>query len=93
MLLSTTVTATASTETLTNEIEDILQDEIISTADGKFQCYLVHWRGCPNSDCTLVRTKELQQLDSNLLAEYHHYHSPEANIFDPGRVDGDPTRT
>jgi len=34
----------------TEEIEDIFEDEIVSTADGGYQRYLVHWRGRPESD-------------------------------------------
>ena len=34
----------------TEKIEENLKDEIVSTADGGYQRYLVHWRGRPESD-------------------------------------------
>jgi len=34
-----------------------------------------------------------QQLKPHSLEEYHILHSPEANAFDPGRLDGDPIKT
>ena len=59
----------------TNEIEDILQDEVILTANGGYQCYLVHWRGRPYSDHTGVWAEEFQYLNPDLLEEYHLRHS------------------
>jgi len=41
----------------TEEIEDILTDETVSTVAGTYQCYLVRWRRRLDSDCTLLRAR------------------------------------
>jgi len=41
----------------TEEIEGILTDEIVSTADGTYHHYLVCWRGRPDFDCTWLRAE------------------------------------
>ena len=48
------------------EIKDILQDEIVSTADEGFQRYTL----------SLLQAEEIKQLNPELLEAYHHYHSP-----------------
>lgn len=64
-----------------DEIEAILDDEIISTADGGYQRYLVRWRGRPKLDCTWLRGEEIMQLNLDLIDDYHLHHSSEANCF------------
>lgn len=46
-----------------DEITDIVVDEIVLTVDGKYQHYLMRWRGCPDSNCTWLHIEKIQRLD------------------------------
>ena len=48
-------------------LRTFLQNEAISTADEEFRCYFIHWKGRPDSDCTWIWTKEVRQLNLDLL--------------------------
>ena len=72
----------------TEEIKDILEDEIISTADGGYQRYLVRWRRLPESNITWLQAEEIMQPSLDLLGDYHLRHSPEANVRNWGELMG-----
>ncbi|KAI0503728.1 hypothetical protein KFK09_014667 [Dendrobium nobile] len=55
---------------ISEKIEAILDDEIISTKEGGRQRYLVHWKGKPATDDTWIDREELQGLDPDLLEMY-----------------------
>ena len=43
------------------DIFDVILDELsLFTRDGIVQCFLVHWRGRPDSDCTWITREKLQ---------------------------------
>ncbi|XP_035539653.1 uncharacterized protein LOC118344024 [Juglans regia] len=48
------------------EIEEILEDQIVSTRRGGYQKFLVKWKNRPYSNCSWVRTEELQRLNPDL---------------------------
>ncbi|KAK8916974.1 hypothetical protein KSP39_PZI022729 [Platanthera zijinensis] len=66
----------------------ILDDEIISTADGGIHLYLVHWRNRPISNDSWITATELERLDNALLQQYRMDHSPVMSTFERGRIDG-----
>jgi len=91
--VSSLATITTTTEEApTEEIEGILIDETVSTADGTYHHYLVCWRGRLDSNCTWLRAKEIMQLNPELLHDFHR-HFPEANFSKSGRVDGNLSST
>ena len=51
-------------------IDAILDEQIVSTKDGRVHRFLVQWRGRPNSDCTWITRDELHRLDLDLLEYY-----------------------
>ena len=51
-------------------IDAILDEQIVSTRDGGFYCFLVRWRRRPDYDCTWITRDELHQLDPDLLEYY-----------------------
>lgn len=69
------------------EIEDILDDQIVSTRAGGYQKFLVKWRDCPTSYCTWITMQELQWLNPNLLERYKSRTTPETSASKPRRID------
>ena len=65
---------------------------MILTADDGYQRYLVCWKGHPQSNCTLVWTEELQQLNPALLDEVPSSSFTRGKHFRPEEVDEDLTR-
>lgn len=63
------------------EIEDILDDQLVSTRRGGYQNFLVKWRNRPISDCCWLQTEEVQRLNPDLYDLYQSRHSPEASSF------------
>ena len=51
-------------------IDAILDEQIVSTKDGRVHHFLVWWRGRPDSDCTWITRDELRRLDLDLLEYY-----------------------
>ncbi|PKA57505.1 hypothetical protein AXF42_Ash020749 [Apostasia shenzhenica] len=49
------------------QIEQILDDQIISTRNRGYQRYLIRWKGLSSSEDSWITRDELQQLDPNLL--------------------------
>uniref|UniRef100_A0A2N9G2F5 Chromo domain-containing protein n=1 Tax=Fagus sylvatica TaxID=28930 RepID=A0A2N9G2F5_FAGSY len=54
-------------------IDAILDEQVVFTRDGAVQHFLVLWHRRPESDCTWIARKDLQQLDPDLL-EYYQSH-------------------
>lgn len=71
-----------------DDVEAILEDEIVSTATGGFQRFLVRWKGRPQSDNSWVREEDLRRMAPALLDDYLHDNSPGASFSKPGRYDG-----
>ncbi|XP_038972521.1 uncharacterized protein LOC120104756 [Phoenix dactylifera] len=74
---------------ITDTMEQILDDQIVSTQNGGYQRYLVRWHGRPPSDDTWISRNELQRLASDLLEHYQTSVSPEANFSQLRGVGGD----
>ena len=85
-----TTTTTTIEEAPTEEIEGIMTDETVSTIAGTYHHYLVRWRGWPASDCTWLRAEDIMQLNPELLHDFQHHYSLEANFSKPGRLDENP---
>ena len=51
-------------------MDAILDEQIVSTRDGRVHHFLVRWQGQPDSDCTWITRDELLQLDPDLLEYY-----------------------
>ena len=70
-------------------IDAILDEQIVSTRDGGVHCFLVRWRGRPDSDCTWITREELYRLDLGLLKYYQSssdFHSMGSGSSHPGEV-------
>jgi hypothetical protein len=52
------------------EIEEILDDQLVSTRRGGYQKFLVKWKNRPQSDCCWLQTEEVQRLNSDLYDLY-----------------------
>ncbi|PKA50689.1 hypothetical protein AXF42_Ash021218 [Apostasia shenzhenica] len=52
------------------QIEQILDDQIISTRNREYQRYLVRWKGLSSSKDSWITRDELQQLDPDLVERY-----------------------
>ena len=73
-------------------IDAILDEQIVSTRDGGFYCFLVRWRRRPDYDCTWITRDELHQLDPDLLEYYQSssdFHSTRLSSSHPGVVGAD----
>ncbi|XP_075665055.1 uncharacterized protein LOC142634649 [Castanea sativa] len=73
-------------------IDAILDEQIVSTTDGGVHCFLVRWRGQPDSDCTWITRDELQRLDPDLLEYYQSsstFHSTGSSSSHSGGVGAD----
>jgi hypothetical protein len=68
-----------------DEIEEILDDQIVSTRRGGYQKFLVKWKNCPSSDYCWLQTEEVQRLNPDLYEFYQTCHSPESNACPVGR--------
>ncbi|XP_058072371.1 uncharacterized protein LOC131221208 [Magnolia sinica] len=75
------------------EIEDILDHQIVSTSNGRFQKHLVKWKLRPASNSMWLTEEELQILDPDILERFRSFISPVAKSSQPGRIDEDITRT
>ena len=73
-------------------IDAILDEQIVSTRDGRVHRFLVRWQERPNSDCTWITRDELQRLDPDLLECYQSssdFHSTGSSSSHPGGIDVD----
>ena len=44
---------------MTEQIDEIIDDQIVSTRDGGYHRFLVRWKGLPDSDNTWINREEL----------------------------------
>lgn len=58
-----------------NKIEDILDDKIVSTKDGRSHKYMVKWKDRPFSDCSWILEEDLIRIDPDLYEQYHASHT------------------
>ncbi|KAL6191584.1 hypothetical protein ACLB2K_037974 [Fragaria x ananassa] len=70
-------------------VEDIVDEQVISTRQGGYQKYLIKWKDRPDSDNTWVTKEELQRINPDILERYYSFISPEASSSQPGRIDED----
>ena len=73
-------------------IDAILDEQIVSTRDGGFYCFLVRWRRRPDYDCTWITRDELHQQDPDLLEYYKSssdFHSTGLSSSHPRGVGAD----
>ncbi|XP_010242694.1 PREDICTED: uncharacterized protein LOC104586982 [Nelumbo nucifera] len=73
----------------TNELEDILDEKLISTASGDYQKFLVKWKNLPLSECSWITAEDLYHLNPELYEQYHAFNSPGSSSLKPGRDGGD----
>ncbi|PKA66487.1 hypothetical protein AXF42_Ash003141 [Apostasia shenzhenica] len=74
------------------KIEQILDDQIISTRYRENQRYLVRWKGLSSSEDSWIIRNKLRQLDPDLLERYCSGvdpYSTGSSFSCPGRVGGD----
>ncbi|KAG1365241.1 hypothetical protein COCNU_12G002410 [Cocos nucifera] len=69
-----------------DQIERILIDEIVFSADGGFQKFLIKWQGRPNSNAMWILEEELRHIDPKILEDYINF-SSESSSFQPGGND------
>ena len=55
---------------MAEQIDEIIDDQIVSTRDGGYHRFLVRWKGLPDSDNTWINRKELQRLDPDCLEHF-----------------------
>ena len=75
-----------------DDIDNILDDEVISTRDGGIHRYLVRWKKKPHADDIWLDHSELQQLAPDLLEYYKSRitaDSTESSSLPPGENDED----
>jgi len=67
----------------THQVDDILDDEIITTKDDVTRRYLVHWKGKLPTDDTWEYQSELQQIDPDILEhmKVHQFWLDRAEFF------------
>ncbi|CAL2237612.1 unnamed protein product [Prunus armeniaca] len=70
-------------------VEDILDDQIVSTRQGGYHKFLVKWKNRPNSDSTWITQEDLQRIDPDILERYYSFISPESSSLQPGGIDAD----
>ena len=70
------------------EIEYVLNDQLVSTRQGRYQIFLVKWRGKPHFENTWITTTDFQKLNPDLYELYLASNSSEPSSFKPGRIDG-----
>ena len=70
------------------EIEYVLDDQLVSTRQGRYQIFLVKWRGKPHFENTWITTTDFQKLNPDLYELYLTSNSSEPSSFKPGRIDG-----
>jgi hypothetical protein len=64
-----------------DEIEDILEDQIVSTRRGGYQKFLVKRKNRPPSDCYWLQTEEVQRLHPDLYDAFISRNSSESSSF------------
>jgi hypothetical protein len=70
-------------------VEDILDDQIVSTRQGGYHKFLVKWKNRPASDSTWITKEDLQRIDPDILERYYSFISPESSSLQPGGIDAD----
>ncbi len=73
-----------------DEIDNILDDEFLSSTIGGGYRYLVQWKGRAPSDATWMFEEDLHESDPELLDWYLQSHSTESSFFQPGKNDAVP---
>ena len=83
--LLTTLSQIQFTHT-TDQIDEIINDQIVSTRYGGYHRFLVRRKGLPDSENTWINREELQRLDVDHLKHYESWwdlHSTRSSFFQP----------
>ena len=77
---------------MAEQIDEIIDENIVSTRDDGYHRFLVRWKGLHDSDNTWINREELQRLDPDRLEHYESRggsHSTESSFPYPRGNDGD----
>ena len=69
------------------EIEDVYDDQLVSTKTGGCHKFLVKWKGKPFSEAIWITATDFQQLNPDLYEKYQADNSPESSFSKLGRDD------
>ena len=72
------------------EIEDVYDDQLVSTKTGGYHKFLVKWKGKPFSEATWITPTEFERLNPDLYEKYQANNSPESSFSKLGRADAGP---
>ena len=64
-------------------VDNILNNEFVTSKDGGFRCFLVKCHGRPDSDATWIQEDDLRLLNPSLLDCYLSSHSLESSSLQP----------
>lgn len=70
----------------TDKIIDVLNDQLVSTRQGRIQKFLVNWQNCQNSDATWITITDFQCLNSDLCEYYQAINSTKLSSSKQERV-------
>eukprot|EP00268_Persea_americana_P008249 TRINITY_DN13182_c0_g2_i3.p1 TRINITY_DN13182_c0_g2~~TRINITY_DN13182_c0_g2_i3.p1 ORF type:complete len:168 (+),score=11.42 TRINITY_DN13182_c0_g2_i3:2628-3131(+) len=69
-----------------DKIIDVLDNQLVSTHQGRFQKFLVCWQNCPISYATWITATNYQCLNLDLYEYYQAINSPKSSFSKAGRV-------
>ncbi|KAI9199030.1 hypothetical protein LWI28_026257 [Acer negundo] len=75
-----------------NQVEQILDDHLVTSIQSGCQQFLVHWHGRSSAEDTWISESEVCGLAPSLLEDYLQHHSPESSSFQPRENDGEVVR-
>ena len=75
-----------------NQIVDVLDDQLVSTRREDFQKFLVQWKNRPISAASWITAIDFQRLTLDLYECYQAIHSPESSSFKTRRTSAVRTR-
>ena len=69
------------------EVDQILDKKTMDTRHGKYNKYLVHWKGLEQEDNTWVTEWEIQKLDADKWKQFEEDNLQELRFFQAGEND------
>ncbi|KAI9175130.1 hypothetical protein LWI28_027810 [Acer negundo] len=72
-----------------NQVEQILNDRLVTSIQGGCRQFLVRWHGRSSAEDTWISEPEVRGLAPSLLEDYLQHHSPESSSFQPRENDGE----
>ena len=76
---------------MTEQIDEIIDEQIVSIRDGGYHRFLIRWKELPDSDDTWINREKLQRLDPDRLEHYESRggsYSRESSFPQPGGMMG-----